>query len=108
MRRRQFLAGGTALLSVAVAGCGHPDVVLDMDEATADDIADEDSTTAESGSEEYQVLASARDDGSATRSGRRELFDRTDTIRVDGAFYEVSETRVESSRSEERRVGKEC
>ena len=97
MRRRQFLAGGTALLSVAVAGCGHPDVVLDMDEATADDIADEDSTTAESGSEEYQVLTSARDDGSATRSGRDELFDRTDTIRVDGAFYEVSETRVESS-----------
>ena len=46
----------------------------------------------------------------STRSSRRpatagrpreaaggELFDRTDTVQVDGAFYEVSETRVESS-----------
>ena len=97
MRRRQFLAGGTALLSVAVAGCGHPDVVLDMDEATTDDIADERSTRVEPGSEEYRVLTSARDDGAATRTGRRELFDRTDTVRVDGTFYEVSETRLESS-----------
>ena len=97
MRRRQFLASGTALLSVAIAGCGHPDVVLDMDEATADDIADERSTRVESGSEEYRILTSARDDGAATRTGRRELFDRTNAVRVDGAFYEVSETRTESS-----------
>ena len=97
MERRQFLASGTALLSVAVAGCGHPNVVLDLKAASDEDIADERSTTADPGSEEYQVLTSARDDGSATRSGRDELFDRTDTIRVDGAFYEVSETRLESS-----------
>ena len=97
MRRRQFLASGTALLSVAIAGCGHPDVVLDMDEATADDIADERSTRVEPGSEEYRVLTSARDDGAATRTGRRELFDRTNAVRVDGTFYEVSETRLESS-----------
>ena len=97
MRRRQFLASGTALLSVAIAGCGHPDVVLDMDEATADDVADERSTRVEPGSEEYRVLTSARDDGAATRTGRRELFDRTNAVRVDGTFYEVSETRLESS-----------
>ncbi|PSP92593.1 hypothetical protein BRC84_05725 [Halobacteriales archaeon QS_1_68_44] len=97
MERRQFLASGTALLSVAVAGCGHPNVVLDLEAASDEDIADEVSATAEPGSEEYQVLTSARDDGSATRSGRRELFDRTDTVRADGAFYEVSETRTESS-----------
>ncbi|PSQ16210.1 hypothetical protein BRD02_05210 [Halobacteriales archaeon QS_8_69_73] len=97
MQRRQFLAGGTVVLSVAVAGCGHSSTVLDLEAASDEDIADEDSTTADPGSEEYQVLTSARDDGSATRSGRDELFDRTDTIRVDGAFYEVSETRVESS-----------
>ena len=97
MQRRQFLAGGTALLSVAIAGCGHPNVVLDLEAASDEDIADRASTTADPGSEEYRVLASARDDGSTTRSGREELFDRTDTVRVDGAFYEVSETRVESS-----------
>ena len=97
MRRRQFIASGTTLLAVGLAGCGDFDATLDMNEATADDIADERSTTAEPGTEEYQVLTSARDDGSATRSGRDELFDRTDTVRVDGAFYEVSETRLESS-----------
>ena len=97
MERRQFLASGTALLSVVVAGCGHPDVVLDLEAASDEDIADEVSTTAEPGTEEYRVLTTARDDGSATRSGRDELFDRTDTVRIDGAFYEVSETQVESS-----------
>ena len=97
MRRRQFLAGGTALLAVGLAGCGDSDAILDIDEATADDIADERSTRVEPGSEEYRVLTSARDDGSDTRTGRRELFDRTNAVRVDGAFYEVSETRLESS-----------
>ncbi|PSP50123.1 hypothetical protein BRC75_01760 [Halobacteriales archaeon QH_7_69_31] len=96
MRRRQFLAGGTALLSVAVAGCGHPNQVLDLDEASDEDIADEGSTRVEPGSEEYRVLTSARDNGSATRTGSYELFYRTDTARVDGTYYEVSETRLES------------
>ena len=97
MRRRQFLASGTALLSVAVAGCGHPNVVLDMDEATDDDIADEVSTAPEPGSEEYRLITSARDNGSATREGRYELFDRTDAVQVGGTLYEVTETRLESS-----------
>ncbi|PSP68216.1 hypothetical protein BRC85_03185 [Halobacteriales archaeon QS_1_69_70] len=97
MRRRQFLAGGTALLSVAVAGCGHPNQVLDLDEASEEDIADEGSTRVDPGSEEYRVLTSARDNGSATRTGSYELFYWTDTVRVDGAYYEVSETRVEST-----------
>ena len=97
MRRRQFLAGGTALLSVAVAGCGHPNVVLDLDEASDEDIADERSTRVEPGSEEYRVVTSARDNGSATRTGSFELFDRTDTASVNGSYYEVSETRMEST-----------
>ena len=97
MRRRQFLASGTALLTVALAGCGHPPVVLDMDDATADDIANEVSMTVEPGDEEYSVVSSAHENGSATRSGRSELFDRTDTVRVDDTFYNVSETRVGSN-----------
>jgi len=97
MRRRQFLAGGSALLSVTVAGCGHPDEVLDLDEASDEDIADERSTRVEPGSEEYRVVTSARDNGSATRTGSFELFDWTDTARVNGTYYEVSETRVEST-----------
>lgn len=97
MRRRQFLASGTALLSVAVAGCGHPSVVLDMNEATADEIAGDVSTTVDPGSEEYTVISSAIENGSATRRGRHELFGRTDTVRVQDSFYDVSETRLESS-----------
>lgn len=97
MRRRQFLASGTALFSFGIAGCGHPPVVLDMDDATADDIADEVSMTAEPGSEEHSLVASARANGSATRSGRYELFDRTSTVRVDDTFYEVSERSLGSS-----------
>jgi hypothetical protein len=97
MQRRQFLAGGTALLSVAVAGCGHPNVVLDLEAASDEDIADERSTRVEPGSEEYRVVTSARKNGSVTRTGRRELFDRTSAVHVDDAFYEVSETRLESS-----------
>ncbi|MCQ4332978.1 hypothetical protein KM295_05585 [Natronomonas sp. F2-12] len=97
MRRRQFLASGTALLSVVVAGCGHPSVVLDLDEATAGDIADKVSARADPGSEEHTVVTSAIENGSSTRTGRYELFDRTDTVRVGDAFYTVSETRLESS-----------
>jgi hypothetical protein len=97
MRRRRFLTTGTALLSVAIAGCGHPSVVLDMEDATAEDIADEVSMTVEPGSEEHTVVTSAVENGSATRTGRYELFDRTDAVRVGDAFYAVSETRLESS-----------
>lgn len=97
MRRRQFLASGTALLTVALAGCAHPDVVLDLEEASADDVADEVSAMADPGSDEYAVVSSAVENGSATRRGRSDLFDRDDTVRFEGAFYDVSETRLESS-----------
>lgn len=97
LRRRRFLAGGAALLSVGLAGCGHPPVVLDLDDATADDIADEMSTRPDPDSEAYAVVSSALENGSATRRGRRELFGRTDTVRVDGGIYRVSETRIDSS-----------
>ena len=97
MRRRRFLASGTALCSVALAGCAHPSVVLDLNAATADDIADEVSMAPDPGSEEYEIVASAIENGSATRRGRYELFDRTDAVRIDGTVYEMSETRVASS-----------
>ena len=94
MRRRRFLACGTALLSVAIAGCGHPSVVLDMERATAEDIANEVSMMVNPGSEEHAVVTSAIENGSARRTGRYELFDRTDTVRVGDAFYTVSETQL--------------
>lgn len=97
MRRREFLASGTALLSVAIAGCAHPVVVLDMDEATAGDIVNEVTMTVGPDSAERSLVSSALENGSATRSGRYELFDSADTVRVGDTFYDVSETRLGSS-----------
>lgn len=97
MRRRQFLATGTAILTTAVAGCGHPTVVLAMDAATARDIANQMSIRTETGSEEQTLVTTALENGTATRQGRYALFDRTNTVEVNGTFYEVSETRLKSS-----------
>jgi len=94
-RRRLLSAlavGGVA----AVAGCGHPAVVLDMEAASAETITDELSTAVDPDSEGSAVVKTARENGSATRTGRRELFDRAEVVRVDDAFYEVSATRVGS------------
>ncbi|MDS0221963.1 hypothetical protein NDI54_11460 [Haloarcula sp. S1AR25-5A] len=97
MRRRQFLASGTALLSVALAGCGHPAVVLDMDEATATDITNQLSTSPETNSTACSVASAAIENGSATHRGRSELFDPGETVRIGDTFYEVSESRLDSS-----------
>ncbi|EMA00884.1 hypothetical protein SAMN05443574_101310 [Haloarcula vallismortis] len=97
MRRRRFLASGATLLSVAVAGCGHPAVVLDMDDATAADIADEVSMSPDPTSAEHTVVSAAIENGTATRRGRNELFDQIDTVRIDETFYDVSETPLESN-----------
>jgi hypothetical protein len=97
MRRRQFLATGTTLLASVLAGCGHPPAVLDMDTATDEAIADEGSTLAQPDSEEYSVIASARENGTATRRGLTDLFGHVDVVRVNDSFYDVSETRLEQS-----------
>lgn len=98
MQRRQFLASGAALCSVAVAGCGaHPDVVLDLTEATPVELADEASAELEPESSEHAIVESASEHGPVTRTARSERFYRADTVQVDGAFYDVSETRVGTS-----------
>jgi len=93
MRRRQFIASA-ALVAVPLAGCAHPSVVLDMQDATDDDIADEVSLHPDPDAEAYRVVADAVANGSTTRRGRYELFDRTSTVRLDDRFYEMNETRV--------------
>ena len=97
MRRRELLATGTALLPLPLAGCVHPEVILTMDPATADDIADRVSLHPEPDAEEYTVTADAVANGSTTRRGRSELFDRTSTVRLNNSFYEMNETRLSSS-----------
>jgi hypothetical protein len=94
MRRRELLATGTALLPLPLAGCVHPEVILTMDPATADDIADRVSLHPDPDAEEYTVAAAAVENGSTTRRGRSALFDRTSTVRLNNSFYELNETRL--------------
>lgn len=65
-----------------------------MQAATADDIADEVSLHPDPDAEEYTVAADAVANGSTTRRGRYELFDRTSTVRLNNSFYEMNETRL--------------
>ncbi|MEE6208903.1 hypothetical protein U3A55_01855 [Salarchaeum sp. III] len=97
MRRREFLAGGTAVLALPLAGCAHPPVVLDMTDATPTRIADERSRAPDPGSEAYAVVAAARDNDSVTRTRRSRLFHDANAVRVNGTVYEVSETRLDST-----------
>jgi hypothetical protein len=97
MRRRRFLATGAAAVSAALAGCAHPAVVLDMSEATDDDIADEVSEAVQPGSTEYRIAQSAIENGSATWRGRTDLYYSDDPVRVDGAFYAVETTELDTS-----------
>lgn len=97
MRRREFLAGGTALLALPLAGCIDPPVVLDMTEATPTRIADERSLSPAPESEEYAVVAAAHENDLVTRTRRGRLFYDTNTVRVNNTVYEISETRVDST-----------
>jgi len=97
MRRRQLLATGAVCFSLPLAGCVHPEVILTMNPATAEDIADRVSLHPDPDAEEYTVAAAAVDNGSTTRRGRYELFDRTSTVRLNNSFYELNETRLSSS-----------
>jgi len=97
MRRRRFLASGTAFLSVALAGCGHPPSSSSLNEGDRRRHRRRGVDDADPGSEEYELVTSALENGSATRRGRYELFEPTDTVRVDEAVYEVTETRIASS-----------
>ncbi|WP_336330971.1 hypothetical protein [Haloarcula sp. CGMCC 1.2071] len=97
MRRRQFLASGIALPPVALAGCAHPAVSLDMRAASADDIASEVSMIAQPDSGAYGVMAAAVENGTATRQGYDPLLDGSDTVRFNNSFYRVSETMLGTS-----------
>jgi hypothetical protein len=96
MRRRQLLAGGAALLSVPLAGCGHPPNVLDMSEATDQRIADEKSRTVSTESDKYGLARSIAENGSATASGLSPPLDTDNTIAVDGEYYNLSVTETDS------------
>lgn len=97
MRRRQVLVSGTTLLAATLAGCAHPSVVLNMDTASAADIAQKVAIDPEAGSDEHAAIEAAIENESATRTGEYDLFDQPTIVRYDGSFYEISETSRERS-----------
>jgi hypothetical protein len=101
MRRRQMLAGSTALLSVPFAGCAFPSISIRMSEPTTLDVLAFVSTRVNKGSKEYDVLKSAIKNGTAIRTGRTvtgedRLFEYTNTALLNDTVYEINETRVDS------------
>lgn len=91
MRRRTVLASGTALLA-ALAGCAHPDTVLDMEAATASDIVDEVTVTVSPDSDDAALVSEAVDDGSATANDTSPALDPEEPILFEGRVYDVSVT----------------
>lgn len=96
MRRRTFLAGTAAVLTVPLAGCAHPENVLDMREATPEALSDEMSQTASPSSRGYETIEDAISNGSATITGTSPPIRTDEPIRFQDRYYEISIHTVES------------
>lgn len=98
VRRRQFLATASALLTISVAGCAHPPNVLDVREATPESLADEMSQSVPPESDGYSVIREAIENESATISGTSPPIDTDDPIRFQGRYYDASMIKAGSRR----------
>lgn len=105
MRRRQILAGGTALLSGSFAGCALPSNTIRVQEATPDEIVEDVSMRVDVESKEHDVIRSAVKNGTATRTGRNRWFDDRNTILLNQTVYIVNETRLASEKATRYEVG---
>jgi hypothetical protein len=92
MRRRQYLAASAALLAAPLAGCAHPSAVLDMTEATDEDVADSASGNVDHHPEAGGLVAEAVENGSATVSDRSPPIDPGTPVEYEGRYYDLSVT----------------
>lgn len=92
MRRRKFLAGTTALLTVPLAGCAHPSNVLDMREATPQALSEEMSRTVLPDFQGYETIKEAAVNGSSTVSGTTPPIRPDEPVRLDDSYYQISIT----------------
>lgn len=95
MRRRALLASTSTLLA-ALAGCGHPDTVLDMEAATASDIVDEVTNSVRQGSDEATLMAEVATNGSARANGTRPPLSVEQPLLYEGRVYDVTATELGS------------
>lgn len=99
VRRRKFLAGTTALLTVPLAGCAHPSNVLDMREATPQSLSEEMARTVSPSSRRYEMIKDAVVNGSSTISGTSPPIRSDEPVRLDDSYYQIS---ISTGASEER------
>ena len=105
MRRRQILAGGTALLSGSFAGCALPSNTIRVREATPKEIVEDVSMQVDMESKEYDVIRSAVKNGTATRTGQNRWFDRQNTVLFNQTVYTVNETQLASEKATRYEIG---
>ena len=105
MRRRQILAGGTALLSGSFAGCALPSNSIRVREATSKEIVEAVSMRVDVESKEYDVIRSAVKNGTATRTGENRWFDRQNTVLFNQTVYTVNETQLASEKATRYEIG---
>lgn len=105
MRRRQILAGGTALLSGSFAGCALPSNTIRVREATPKEIVEDVSMRVNTESKEYDVIRSAVKNGTDTRTGQNRWFDRQNTVLFNKTVYTVNETQLASEKAIRYEIG---
>ncbi|MFB6184934.1 MAG: hypothetical protein ABEI96_10300 [Haloarculaceae archaeon] len=102
MRRRRFLATGTALLAGAFAGCAHSNAALTMDAVDDRELAERASAPIPEEDNEYRRIVEATvENGTATANGTYPPIEPDRTIAHAGAYYEVRYT-VTGSRTVDR------
>jgi hypothetical protein len=91
MRRRRFLATGSALLVGAFAGCAHSNAVLTMDEVSDAEIAERASSRGDDAEGEYgRIVRETIENGSATASERRPPVEPDRVVAYEGSYYRLS------------------
>lgn len=96
MRRRRFLLVGSALFAGTVAGCVHPENVLTMDAVSDSELADRTAQRVPNDDEQRAAIHEAATNGSATFWSSAPRLDEETPVAVDGTYYRVSHTEVES------------
>jgi hypothetical protein len=92
MRRRQYLATAATLLAAPLAGCAHPEVVLQMDEVSDRDVARRASRDVSRHPEAGGIVAEAAENGSTTVSDRSLPLETDRPVVHDGRYYRLSVT----------------
>lgn len=92
MRRRHYLASTAALLAGPLAGCAHPNAVLEMSELSDAEIAERASRSVANFPPARHIVAEAVENGSTTVSGRSRPLETERPFVYEGRYYELSVT----------------